>query len=428
MNLDVPDASQNDKSSSEQEKKGKSKAQLIRELLKDSPKRTSSEIVAALSEWGIQVNDSYVRHVKSETKKKSKKKDLTQIQRSKKTQKNSKQSIPRTYPRATLEDTLKIAAAIKNLNGGNPWHPDEIANALEVGAKSNKFYYLTSSSRDYGLTDGIARSSKPIQLAEIGAAIVYAPSPSQEGEAIQNAFFNIPLFKLVYEYYNNGELPELKYLSNTLETKFAIPREYHAEFIEVYNANRQYVHRRISELGGASNREPIVKQTGGTIKFDSPTVNSSILAFVAMPFSEKTESYPVGFYNEVFNSLIIPAASEAGFRVETARKDGSDIIQSTIVKRLLDADLVIADLSDHNPNVLFELGLRLAAEKPTALIRAKGTKPIFDVDNMLRVYDYNPNLWKSTIEIDLPALTAHIIATWENRGKDVTYMRLLRGD
>lgn len=83
---------------------------------------------------------------------------------------------------------------------------------------------------------------------------------------------------------------------------------------------------------------------------------------------------------------------DAGFTVETANKQGSDVIHSTIVNDLLEADLVIADLTDHNPNVLFELGMRMHADLPVALIKSKDTGKIFDVDNMLRVYEYNPNL------------------------------------
>jgi hypothetical protein len=103
------------------------------------------------------------------------------------------------------------------------------------------------------------------------------------------------------------------------------------------------------------------------------------------------------------------------------------VIHSTIINDLLNADLVIADLTEHNPNVLFELGLRMAADKPVAIIRAKGTGPIFDVDNMLRVYDYDPNLWPSTVERDLPRLVGHILATWNARESERTYMKILRG-
>ena len=100
--------------------------------------------------------------------------------------------------------------------------------------------------------------------------------------------------------------------------------------------------------------------------------------------------------------------------------------QATIVNQLLDADLVIADLTENNPNVLFELGLRLSEDKLVALIRAKGTPAIFDVDNMLRVYEYDPNLWLSTVEHDRPTLIDHIKAAWESRESGLTYLKILR--
>jgi hypothetical protein len=68
----------------------------------------------------------------------------------------------------------------------------------------------------------------------------------------------------------------------------------------------------------------------------------------------------------------------------------------------------------------------MASEKPTALVRAKGTGAIFDVDNLLRVLDYDPNLWKSTIEADLPRLTNHIRGTWDGQGSNPSYMQILK--
>jgi nucleoside 2-deoxyribosyltransferase len=127
-----------------------------------------------------------------------------------------------------------------------------------------------------------------------------------------------------------------------------------------------------------------------------------------------------------FRALIAPADRNAGFEVITANRDGSDVIQATIVNQLRDADLVIADLTENNPNVLFELDLRIAEDKPIALLRAKGTRAIFGVDNMLRVFECDPNFWTSTIEHDCPRLAEHIKAAWENRGGNLTYMKILR--
>jgi hypothetical protein len=112
---------------------------------------------------------------------------------------------------------------------------------------------------------------------------------------------------------------------------------------------------------------------------------------------------------------------------ELAAKVGSEILRPTFESfDLLQADLVVADLTEHNPNVLFELGMRMHEDKPVALVRARGTGQIFDVDNMLRVEEYSPNLWPSTVERDVPKIAAHIKATWENRASVDTFMRILR--
>ena len=111
--------------------------------------------------------------------------------------------------------------------------------------------------------------------------------------------------------------------------------------------------------------------------------------------------------------------------METAEQYGSDVIQSTIINQLLNADLVIADLTDHNPNVLFELGIRIMKDLPVALIKADGTGKIFDVDNMMRVIAYSPTLWATSLADDLPKVAAHVKATWDNRGTSASYMEIL---
>jgi nucleoside 2-deoxyribosyltransferase len=157
-----------------------------------------------------------------------------------------------------------------------------------------------------------------------------------------------------------------------------------------------------------------------------PSTNTGLKCFAIMPFGEREATRSKGFFDEVLRALIAPAGRDAGFEVLTANRDGSDVIHATIVNQLLDADLVVADLTENNPNVLFELGLRIAEDKPIALIRAKGTAPIFDVDNMLRVFEYDANLWSSSIEHDRPRLTDHVKAAWDHRDSNMTFMKILR--
>jgi len=332
----------------------------------------------------------------------------------------------RMFPSVTLQDALKVAQAIRLKNGGNPMTTTLVATACDTTAKGDKFFYLTSAAQNYGLTVG-SRTSPQIELTPLGRAIVYATSPVEEQEKKIEVFFTVDKFKQVYDYYNgSSNLPEKQYLSNALENQFQLPPDEHDEFTEVFKANCAYLgiedglKVRNARLDGGDTKSIDVRSIG------KPKGEFERTAFVIMPFSEKgKQERPKGFFDEVLKSVITPAANAAGFAVETARQEDSDIIHHTIINRLLHDDLVIADLTDHNPNVLFELGIRLAKEKPVVLIKSKDTGPIFDVDNMLRVYTYDQNLWKSTVEADVKGLTERISRTWENTETTVGYMRIL---
>jgi hypothetical protein len=330
--------------------------------------------------------------------------------------------------RSTLQKALEVVEKIKELNGGNPWPPVQLAKAFDLTVKSEIFYYLISGSRSYGLTKGTARSSL-IEIDNLGHQIAYATDPETEMKKKREAFLNVPIFKDVLKHYKGSQLPEMKYLANTLETKFELQPEFHEEFAELFRANCNYLG---IEQGGTSGEivedRTVTEDIPHTVVVGEPKKSHSntLKAFVIMPFTEKGEARATGFFHEVLNSLITPAGIAAGFQVETANRQGSDVIQSTIINDLLDADLVIADLTDHNPNVLFELGLRMAEGRPIALIKASGTGRVFDVDNMLRVTEYSANLWPSTVVKDLTTLTQHIKAAWENRDKADSYIKILR--
>lgn len=328
----------------------------------------------------------------------------------------------RGFPQYTIEESRKIPDAIKQLNAGNPWSPKDIASAIKL-AMSNIFFYLTASSRDYGLTTG-TRDTEKIELSELGRKLVYPKSALEESEAIQEAFRHVELFKKVFDYYQGENLPDIQYLKNTLKTEFGVDEQFQDEFYDIYQRNLTYLKSK-GALPTRTAESAEEKVSGRSIILGESSDSGKLIAFVAMPFSERTSAFAKGYFDEVLKHLITPAAVKAKFNARTAKKAGSEVIQATIVNDLDSADLVIVDLTEHNPNVLFELGMRIAFGKPVCLIRAKGTAPIFDIDHMLRVYDYNPCLWSSSLEIDVPALTDHILETWKNRD-DRSYLNILR--
>jgi hypothetical protein len=330
------------------------------------------------------------------------------------------------FPRATLEKALQIPYAIKEHNGGNPWEPEEVRKAIGVG-QGNAWFYLTAAARDYGLTTG-TREAEKIALADLGREIAYAPDEETERALKLRAFLNIDLFKRVLEYYKGSNLPDMKYLGNTLQKEFALAPETHEEFSKTFRENCQYLG---ITSGLPSSADGSAEQSAatlpGTVTLAEAGGSSRLTAFVILPFVERDSKHAAGFFAEVLRSLITPAAKESSFTVKTANRQGSDMIQSTIVNDLIEADLVIADLTEHNPNVMFELGFRMAQDKPVVLMKALGTGPLFDVDNMLRVFEYSPNLWQTTIEKDMPNLRDFIKGAWENRASEKSYMKILRG-
>lgn len=138
----------------------------------------------------------------------------------------------------------------------------------------------------------------------------------------------------------------------------------------------------------------------------------------------KTSNYPHGYFDEVLKHLITPSAVKAGFNAKTAKsREWSYSIYDC--QRSWCCWSCDSWSNWTQSKCAFELGMRIAFSKPVCLIRAKGTAPIFDIDHMLRVYDYNPCLWPSTLESDIPQLSEHIKETWINR-RERSYLDILR--
>ena len=85
----------------------------------------------------------------------------------------------------------------------------------------------------------------------------------------------------------------------------------------------------------------------------------------------------------VFKHIIEPAAEQCGFSALPAKDiPGSGPIMSEVIKYVVSAPLVIADLTGGNANVFYELALRHAVKKPVVQIIAKKEKIKFDVSQI----------------------------------------------
>jgi hypothetical protein len=116
-----------------------------------------------------------------------------------------------------------------------------------------------------------------------------------------------------------------------------------------------------------------------------------VKVFVAMPYGVRNAvldhtiegASPVEIdFDDVWHGLIEPALPPGwtAFRADELTRPG--LIDQVYIERLLDADLVVADLTFANPNVYYELGIRQAlSPRGTLLIAHRGTYKPFDVRN-----------------------------------------------
>lgn len=113
--------------------------------------------------------------------------------------------------------------------------------------------------------------------------------------------------------------------------------------------------------------------------------------FIIMPIADHSD-YKAGHFKRVYEDIFAPACRAAGYRpVRADDVAQTNLIHLDILQKLLESPMAICDLSTRNPNVLFELGLRQAFDKPTILVQEVGTPQIFDI-NLFRYTQYRNGL------------------------------------
>jgi|GEM_PF-1489423 len=118
----------------------------------------------------------------------------------------------------------------------------------------------------------------------------------------------------------------------------------------------------------------VVKETA----FNGKDEQGRLTCGIVMPISSMPDC-PKEHWSEV-RRIISEAAENAGFEASlVSAADETTVIQRTIVHRLFKDDIVVCDVSAKNPNVMFELGLRIAFGKPVVVIKDDATEYSFDV-------------------------------------------------
>ena len=114
-------------------------------------------------------------------------------------------------------------------------------------------------------------------------------------------------------------------------------------------------------------------------KIDANAKDAKPICFVVMPISD-VHGYETGHFSRVYEHLLRPAIIQAGY--VPARADDetkTDYIVVGVIRRIVDSQMVLCDFSARNPNVMYELGIRHAFNKPVALVKDRRTEKVFDI-------------------------------------------------
>jgi len=133
---------------------------------------------------------------------------------------------------------------------------------------------------------------------------------------------------------------------------------------------------------------------------------------IIMPISEM-DNYPKNHWEEI-KGIYTDVAQKCGFtNIQLVSEDkASGVIHTNTIKNLFENDIIICDVSGKNPNVMFELGLRIAFDKPIVITKDNETKISFDIAP-LKYLEYPKTQHHGTIEKFKKELMESLQATLE---------------
>ena len=110
--------------------------------------------------------------------------------------------------------------------------------------------------------------------------------------------------------------------------------------------------------------------------------------FVISPIGEENSDTRINA-DKLFKHIIKPVCDACDFDpIRVDKLNDANSITQTIIEHLEKSELVIADITELNPNVFYEMGYRARTQKPLIHLKRKGERLPFDVTT-IRTLEYD---------------------------------------
>lgn len=105
-------------------------------------------------------------------------------------------------------------------------------------------------------------------------------------------------------------------------------------------------------------------------------------------------------FDDKIRYMIKPVLRELGY--ETILADERYIvgmISAKTIKEIINADMMIVDISDNNPNIFYQIAIRNSLNRPLIILKQPTQGPLYDIDEsrILSIDGSSPRLWHETI-------------------------------
>lgn len=293
-------------------------------------------------------------------------------------------------PRKSLEQSLRVARALRDVLAGGPAKWPDVASAMGISQGSQTNKYFLWSAQAYGLVE---KNDDEYSLSEIGRKILAPTSAGEDKEAQVRALLSPVVFSRFFTDYNGSPFPSDEHIGNVLEVRYSVPRDRIEEAKSLLKENGLYAGvLRPTDTGFAVHLDPASTglpapndaasgsaPTGDTDGSATDSFNFEQMCFVITPIGED-DSEQRRHANMILKHVIEPVSEELGLKAKRADQiDRAGLITKQIFECIARARICVADLSFNNPNAFYELGVRHMCKLPTVQIIRKGDRIPFDV-------------------------------------------------
>jgi hypothetical protein len=322
------------------------------------------------------------------------------------------------FPRSTIETALALPEAIQEHAAGQKIRRLTLFEKMGKSPESSGSRMMITNSNRYGLTTG-SYQAEFIELTPLGQR---ASSPDATAADRQTARFEagikgIEPFNALYEAYKGKRLPSPEVMRDAL-AEAAVDEAHRKECVDLFLENAKYLGllrtiagaQRLAPIEQVIESTPLVEIADGApqelqpkasvSRSERPRRNYTSVCFVIAPIGEEGTE-PRKHSDMVLESLVERALEGQGLEVIRADKIGDPgMISAQVVEHLLNARLVIADLSFHNPNVFYELAIRHMVGLPTVHLIRKSDPVPFDLKDFRTIHIDTTDKYELVAKLD----------------------------